>query len=49
MVSRTKDIAKDSGKAVLVKVHEVESENLEIYFNLPKWQVTLLEKKDEIH
>lgn len=32
------DIAKDFGKGGLLKVPEVVSENLEIYFNLPKWQ-----------
>lgn len=32
------EIAKDSGKGELVKVHEVVSGNLTIWLNLPKWQ-----------
>lgn len=44
-MSRNMEIAKDSGKGGLVKVHEVVSENQKIYLNLPKCQhYTSLEK-----
>lgn len=44
-MSRNTDIAKDPGKGGLVKFHGVVSENLEICFNLRRWQYcTPLEK-----